>query len=100
MHMALQARLVDGMTGPAAASPHRMQVDWVAAYARDSTAVAGTPASYSKLTNILTNAGFESRMADWSDWGNSTAVNGQARSGTYSGRTGPGAGGLAQSIGS
>ncbi|HXE47235.1 MAG TPA: carbohydrate binding domain-containing protein [Ramlibacter sp.] len=48
--------------------------------------------------NLVSNAGFESGLADWGNWGNSTAVTGQSSSGLFALRVGSGAGGVGHDI--
>jgi len=48
--------------------------------------------------NLVSNNGFESALANWTDWGNASAVAGQSSSGSYSVRVGNGAGGLGTDI--
>lgn len=49
--------------------------------------------------NLLSNAGFESGLAGWANWGNATAATGQASSGSYAVAVGSDAGGLGQELG-
>jgi len=49
--------------------------------------------------NLLSNAGFESGLAGWANWGNATAATGHASSGSYAVAVGSDAGGLGQELG-
>jgi chitodextrinase len=48
--------------------------------------------------NLVANPGFENGMTGWTNWGSTSAVTGNAKSGTYSARTGLDANGFIQNI--
>ncbi|MGI6141376.1 MAG: beta-glucanase [Caldicoprobacterales bacterium] len=68
-------------------TPVRAYYDWI----------KFTPLS-APSQNLIQNPGFESGAASWNAWGNSFVVSNNAKSGTYSLRTGTGAGGRGQII--
>lgn len=63
-----------------------------------SGTLAFTVSSAAPATNLVTNAGFESGLTSWSNWGNSVAVTGESLTGTSSLRVGLPAGGMGQLI--
>ncbi|HEY0886533.1 MAG TPA: carbohydrate binding domain-containing protein [Ramlibacter sp.] len=50
--------------------------------------------------NLVANAGFETGLASWTNWGNATAAAAHASSGSYAVHVGSGAGGLGQDVAS
>jgi hypothetical protein len=49
--------------------------------------------------NVIANAGFESRLSGWENWGNSTTISGQGANGSlYALRVGTAAGGVGQDV--
>ena len=64
------------------------------------TPVSATSAPVVTGGNLVSNNGFESALANWSDWGNASAVSGQSSSGSYAVRVGSGAGGLGHDVAS
>lgn len=48
--------------------------------------------------NLVANAGFESGLAGWGNWGNATAATGHASSGSHAVAVGSSAGGLGQDV--
>jgi hypothetical protein len=57
------------------------------------------PTSAPPASNLVSNGGFESGMANWVNWGNASAVSGQANSGTSALSVGTAAGGAGQTVG-
>jgi hypothetical protein len=64
------------------------------------TPVSASSAPVAGGGNLVSNNGFESALANWTDWGNASAVTGQSSSGSYSVRVGNGAGGLGHDVAS
>lgn len=60
--------------------------------------VAGTAPGLASSGNLVTNAGFESGLASWANWGNGTATS-EAAAGSWAAQVGIGAGGLGQQVG-
>jgi len=60
------------------------------------TPAGGAPAPAG--SNLVVNGGFESALANWTDWGNTAAVTGQSASGSTAVRVGTGAGGLGHDV--
>lgn len=60
--------------------------------------VAGTAPGLASAGNLVTNAGFESGLASWANWGNGTATS-EAAAGSWAAQVGVGAGGLGQQVG-
>ena len=56
------------------------------------------PAPEPPPANLVANAGFESGLANWTNWGNARAATGDASSGSYAVAVGSGAGGLGQDV--
>lgn len=78
------------------------QPDQVAAFALAQQSVVAAvvaAAAPPALGNMVVNGGFENGLAGWSNWGNASAVAGQASSGTSALSVGTGAGGAGQEVG-
>ena len=69
------------------------------AYVDDMVLAQAGGSTPSPAGNLVANGGFEEALANWTNWGNSTAVTGQSSSGSYAVRVGSGAGGLGHDIG-
>jgi hypothetical protein len=61
-------------------------------------APAGGTTAPPAADNLVSNGGFESGLADWSNWGNAAAATGAASAGTAAVRVGTGAGGVGHDI--
>jgi hypothetical protein len=64
----------------------------------DNVTLAPADAAATASANLVSNAGFENGLTDWSNWGNAAVTTGQASSGTSSVRVGTSAGGLGHPI--
>ena len=60
--------------------------------------VAGAAPGPASSGNLVANAGFESGLANWTNWGNSTSTP-EAASGSWAAQVGTGAGGFGQQVG-
>lgn len=60
--------------------------------------VAGGAPGLASAGNMVTNPGFESGLASWTNWGNSTSTS-DAAAGSWAAQVGTGAGGLGQPVG-
>jgi hypothetical protein len=89
----------DGNVTPTAPASAQLNPVQAFALAQQSLDAPDTPApTPATSANMIANAGFESGMTDWVDWGSTSVASGQASSGTSALRVGPAAGGAGQLV--